>query len=125
MIVPKGKIVNATEDDVARFYGPIEFTGKWVARALRKGPLVAGFGGLIETEEGVWFAFLEVPMHERKPSVYRHILEALTAARRQGAKVFKATCDTSIPGAEKLMIRLGFKQTEDEINGKAVWEWQV
>lgn len=125
MIKPSSEIVPATDDDIARFYGGIEFTGKWVAKALRKGKLVSGFGGLIETEDGVWFAFFEVPAHERKPILFRHILEAFEAAKAQGAKVFKATCDTSIPGAEKLMRRLGFAPTEDEINGKVVWAWQV
>lgn len=125
MILPRGEIVDATEDDVARFYGPIEFSGKWIAKALRKGSLVSAFAGLIETEDGVWFAFFEVPAHERKPILYRHILAAVEAAKAQGARVLKATCDTSIPGAERLMVRLGFEPTQDEINGKVVWAWQV
>lgn len=121
MIRPASEIVPATDDDIARFYGGIEFTGKWFAKAMRRGSLVSGFGGMIETEDGVWFAFLEVPAHERKPILYRHIRDAFDRVKGQGAKVIKATCDTTIPNAEKLMVRLGFRPTDEELNGKVVW----
>lgn len=125
MLKPKGEILPATEDDIARFYGAIEFHSQWAARALRKGSLVAGVGGLLEIENGVWFAFFEVPAHERRPSVYRHILAAFNEAKEKGARTVKAHCSTGIPRAKELMERLGFTPTDEMINGKVVWACQV
>lgn len=118
------EIVQATEDEFARFYHGMQVTGRWVGRAMRKGRLIAGFGGLIETKDGEWFAFFEVPAHERKPSLLRHIRAAFADAKGQGAKVIKATCDTSIPRAEALMKHLGFEPTEEQIDDKVVWAWR-
>ncbi|WP_017275774.1 hypothetical protein U8C32_02540 [Sinorhizobium medicae] len=115
------KIIPATDIDFARYYGGVEVTGRWVGRAMWRGRMIAGFGGLIETDAGEWFAFLEVPREERKPHVFRHVLAAISEAREQGAKVIKATCDTSIPRAEALMNHLGFEPTEETHEGKAVW----
>lgn len=115
------EIVTATEDEFARFYHGMQVTGRWVGRAMKKGRLIAGFGGLIETGEGEWIAFFEVPSHERKPSVLRHIKAAFNEAKEQGAKVIKATCDTSIPRAEALMKHLGFERTEEEHEGRVIW----
>lgn len=119
------EIVPATEDEFARFYHGMQVTGRWVGRAMMKGRLIAGFGGLIETGEGEWVAFFEVPAHERKPSVFRHIKAAFAEAREQGAKVIKATCDTSIPRAEALMRHLGFEPTDETLDGKELWVCQV
>ena len=119
------EIVPATDDDFARFYGGQQVTGKWVARAMRRGRLIAGFGGLIELDGGEWLAFFEVPAAERKPSLLRHIKAAFAEAREQGAKVIKATCDTRIPRAESLMRHLGFEPTEEQHEGREVWVCQV
>lgn len=118
------KIAWATEDDVARYYGGIEFRARWIGKSMRRGLLVAGFGALIETSDGEWVAFLEVPETERRPSLYRHVLEAFERAKEQGAKVIKASCDTSIPRAEDLMRRLGFEPTDETVNEKVLWKWQ-
>lgn len=115
------EIVTATEDEFARFYHGMQVNGRWVGKAMKKGRLIAGFGGLIETEEGHWLAFFEVPAHERKPSLLRHIKAAFAEAQAQGAKVIKATCDTSIPRAEALMTHLGFEKTDDEHEGRVIW----
>lgn len=117
------EIVPATDDDVARFYGGIQFTSRWTARAMRKGRLVAGFGGLIEIEPGVWAGFLEVPAHERRPSLYRHVIEVLNDAKAQGATVIKTWCDDSIPRAPEMMKKLGFKPTDEMTDDKVVWAW--
>ncbi|MGV2099055.1 hypothetical protein [Rhizobium sp. 21-4511-3d] len=125
MLNPRGEIVTATEDDIARFYGAIEFQSQWAARVLRKGSFVAGFGGLIEIEDGTWFAFFEVPAHLRKPSVYRHIVSAFNEAKAKGARIVKAHCNSAIPRAKELMERLGFEPTDEMINGKVVWACRV
>ncbi|MDW9772551.1 hypothetical protein GOA89_11560 [Sinorhizobium meliloti] len=118
------EIIQADEDHFARFYHGMQVTGRWIGRAMVKGRLVAGFGGLIETEAGEWIAFFEVPEHERKPSVLRHIKAAFAEAKEQGAKVIKATCDTSIPRAEALMRHLGFEPTDETLDDKVVWAWR-
>lgn len=118
------RIAWATEEDVARYYGGIEIRARWVGKSMRRGLLIAGFGGAIETSEGEWFAFLEIPGSERKPSLYRHVLEGFERVKEQGATVIKALCDTSIPRAEELMRRLGFQPTDETIDGKVLWKWQ-
>ena len=118
------KIDWATDEDVARYYGGIEFLGRWVGKSLRRGMAVAGFGALLEEKEGVWFAFLEVPASERKPSIYRHVLEAFNKVKELEPKVIKATCDNSIPRAGELMKRLGFEPSDEKINGREVWIWR-
>jgi hypothetical protein len=114
----------ATEDDIHRFYGGIEFKTGWHGRVMRKGRLVAAFGGALESEEpGVWYGFLEVPRHLRRPALLRHALSVLNEAKASGAKVIRAVCDENIPRAREFMLRLGFKPTDETIDDKAVWEW--
>lgn len=120
-----GDVVRATDDEFARFYGCMQVTGKWVGRAIKRGRLVAAFGGMIEVSDGEWVAFLEVPQHERRPSLFRHILAVFDEARASGATVIKATCDMRIPRAEALMLKLGFEQTQEEHDGRAVWVCRV
>lgn len=118
-----GDIRPADDVDFARFYGGVRVTGRWIGRALWRRRLVAGFGCIIETAEGEWMAFLEVPAADRKPHVFRHVLQVLNEAKGKGARVIKATCDTSIPRAEALMKKLGFEPTEETLDGKVVWAW--
>ena len=118
------EITPASDDDFARFFGGIQVNGRWVGRAMRRGRLIAGFGGLIEQQDGEWFAFLEVPAEERKPHVYRHVLAAFADAKEQGAARITAWCDMSIPGALRLMQRLGFKKTDEMMNDNEVWAWE-
>lgn len=119
----KPTVSAATEDDIARFYGGIEFSAPWHAKAMRKGRIVAGMGGVIEMEPGVWLGFLEVPAHARSPSLFRHVKDVLEQARASGAIKVKTWCDDSIPRAEAMMRRLGFQPTDEKIDGKVVWEW--
>lgn len=121
----KPVIVPATDEEFSRFYGGMQVNGKWIGRAVKRGRLVSAFGGLIETAEGEWVAFLDVPSHERRPSLYRHVRAAFDEAKEQGARVIKATCDTNIPRAEALMKHLGFEPTDEMIDNKAVWRWQL
>lgn len=115
----------ATDEDVARFYGGIEFKGGWHAKVARKGKLVAAFGGVLESsEEGIWYGFMDIPKHIRKPTLYRHTLAILRDAKASGAKVIRAACDTDIPRALEFMERLGFVPTEDKTDdGKVMFEW--
>lgn len=117
-------IEKATDDDIARFYGGIQFDAQWHAKAMRKGRLVAGMGGVLEIEPGVWVGFLEVPAHERRPSLYRHVIDMLNAAKESGAVKIKTWCDDSIPRAEAMMRKLGFVPTDETIDDKVVWVWE-
>ena len=113
-------VVDATDDDVARFYRSIQFHGDWTARCIRKGRLVAAMGGVMEIEPGVWFGFIDLPAHLRGPMLYRHTVKVLNEAKAKGARVIRAVCDTDIPRAEAFMRRLGFRPTDE-----GVWEWEA
>lgn len=114
----------ATDEDLARFYGGITFTSPWTGRAIRRGRLIAGFGGAVEVESGVWVAFLDVPAHMRKPSLYRHVRAGMTEIVERGGHTIRAAVDDSIPQALNFMVRLGFKPTDEQIDGRAVFEWR-
>lgn len=124
-ISPHATIVDATDEDVARFYGPIEINANHVVKAMRRGDLVAGLGGLIEIEPGTWHAFFEVPAHLRSPWVFRHIRAAFDEATERGATTIRAFCDTRIPGAERLMRHLGFQPIDETLEDKVYWQWQL
>lgn len=119
------EIVPATDDDLARASGGMQFSSRWIGKAMHKGRLVAAIGGVFEVEEGVWFGFLELPSHVRRPSVYRHVKGVLAQAVEQGATTIRATCDMHIPRAEEMMRRLGFEPTDEELNGKVIWTCQA
>jgi hypothetical protein len=118
------EIRDADDIDFARFYGGYQVTSRAICKGLWRRRLLAGFGGMIETGDGEWFAFLEVPSEERRPSLFRHVLKTFAEAKDKGAVVIKAACDTKIPRAEALMTKLGFKPTNEELDGKAIWEWR-
>jgi hypothetical protein len=120
-ISPKPEILPATEDDIARFYGGIQFSSRWVGKAMHKGSLVAGVGGAFEVDDGIWYGFLEIPISGRPWSVYRHTLRLIDDVRSAGASVIKATCDTRVPRAKEFMGRLGFVPTDEKRNNEVVW----
>ena len=113
----------ADDIDFARFYGGVQVTAQWIGRAFWRRRLLAGFGCVIETAEGEWMAFLELPTEARKPFIFRHILKVMAEVKKRGARTIRATCDTSIPRAEALLVKLGFKPTEQTLDGKVVWQW--
>lgn len=114
----------ATDEDIARFYGGITFTAPWTGRAIRRGKLIAGFGGAIETESGCWMAFLDVPAHIRRPTLYRHVRAGMAEIAAMGGHTIRAAVDDSIPKAKTFLDRLGFMPTDDEIDGRTVYEWR-
>src|SRR6478609_8351009 len=115
------RIQEATDDDIARASGGMQFTGQWVAKTIKRGRLVDAVGGAFEIEDGVWFGFLELPERYRAPSVFRHVRAVMTEARGRGATTIKATCDLRIPRAKEMMVWLGFEPTDEIINGEVVW----
>lgn len=114
----------ATDEDLARFYSGITFTVPWAGKVMRRGRLVTAFGGAAEQEEGVWLAFLDVPAHMRRPSLYRHARAFLAELKGRGARVIRASVDDDIPRAFDFMDRLGFRPTDDTIDGRTVYEWR-
>lgn len=118
------EIVTATDDDVARFYRGVQFTAPWVGKVIRKGKFIAGFGGVMEIGEGLWYAFLDVPAHLRRPMIYRHALGVLDEAKSMGAMKIRAICDTSVTRAEAMLRRIGFEPTDETDGERTVFEWQ-
>ncbi|MGE8105150.1 hypothetical protein ACQKP1_15835 [Allorhizobium sp. NPDC080224] len=115
------EIRSADDEDFARFYGGVQVTSDWVGKGLWKRRKLAAFGCLIDMGDGVWHGFLDLPVGVRRPSLYRHILGALSEAKSKGALTIKAACQTDIPRAKELMERLGFEPTDEEFQGMRVW----
>lgn len=115
------EIRDADDVDFARFFGGVQVTSDWIGKAAWKRRKVEAFGCLIDMGDGVWNAFLDIPLTARRPSMYRHILGVLAKARAKGARVIKAACQADIPRAQELMERLGFEPTEEEFQGMRVW----
>lgn len=114
--------IRAADDvDFARFFGGVQVTSDWIGKAAWKRRKVEAFGCLIDMGDGVWNAFLDIPLSARRPSMYRHILGVLAEAREKGARVIKAACQADIPRAQELMERLGFEPTDEEFQGMRVW----
>lgn len=114
------RVDKATEDDVARFYGGIEFTGDWEGYVIRKGKLIAAFAGIFRNGED-WFAIFEVPAHLRTPTLYRRAKRFLAGK----TEPIKAVCDMRIPRAEEFMTRLGFEPTDEVLDNKVIWKCPV
>lgn len=122
--MPDLVISDATEDDVARWYG-IMFPAEWVGLAGRRGRLVTGFGGIFRGEGG-WYGVMEVSGRDRSPFMYRHAKRILKSAAAKGADVVKAACDEDIPRARVFMERLGFVPTDEKTHdGRVVWQCLV
>ncbi len=120
------KVFLATEDDIIRLYGaPIHFLKRWVGYAYKRNGAVLCIGGVAESEDNVWFGFIENPRGIRFKTMYRYALKLSQYAREMGAVSLKTWCQDDIPRAEEFMKRLGFVKTDEFFEDKVLWSWDL
>ena len=124
MTVVKTVIVEATNNDVRRFYNGY-INRPWQGKAVKKGRIVLGMGGVSVFDDGTIMAFMDLTEQAKTPIVFRHVLQYLNALAKKGAEPVLAAADASVPRAEDFLTRLGFEPTESfDPDGKRIWIWQ-
>lgn len=117
-------LIDATDEHIHRFYGnPLEANGKKFVKAYVRNGAVLGIAGIVEDEKGEWYGFIDNPTGFRKSYFYRTALKMAEIAKNNGAKKLKTICQHDIPRSEEFLTRLGFVETSEEFQGKAIWEW--
>lgn len=83
----------------------------------------AGMGGMYLAQDGRWWAtFLRFPGVTMAKTAHKAALWTLDAAR-VGDITLHAIADQSIEGSEFWLRRLGFRPTEEHIEGHQVYQW--
>lgn len=110
----------ATADDWRAMLG-MEAPAHWIGLACEEGDRLLGIGGAYEGQDGRWWASIAV--REKRPlslmKAAREILETADSARVP----LHAIPDSRIEGAEKFLVRIGFKATGETIEGREVYRW--
>lgn len=124
MTVAKIRIVEATNDDIRRFYGGT-IGRPWQGKVVKKGRIVLGVSGVTVLDDGTIMAFMDLTDRARTPLVFRHVFRYLKSLSARGIGPVLAASDTSIPRAEEFLVRLGFEPTESfDPVGKRIWVCQ-
>ena len=110
------KVRVAENKDFVRLYG-IEPPPKWRGYVGVNGNVIIGMGGIIESEAGNWGFFDAIP-GAKVPVVIHRLAKRLLSEFNDTVNV---VCDTKIANAEKWLLRLGFKQTDEEYGYMKVW----
>jgi hypothetical protein len=108
----------AVRADFVRFVGrpPPE---RWGGMAANIGKLVVGVGGVCLWEDGRWWAFLDAAPVARTPARFHRT--ALRYLRSLDIEELFVACDERFDKASAWLERLGFKETNEEMNGCKVW----
>lgn len=114
------KYVKATDADFARFYGTT-LLNDWSAYCAKEGKTILGFSGYTIADDKAWF-FMDVLERVKRPVMYRYAVRFLKELRESGINNIYAPCDITKPGAVKFLERLGFEETDEELNGWKVWK---
>ena len=111
----------AQEKDFFKFYG-CAYNRKWEAMCLKLGDYVAGIGGYTLDEFNNCYVFIDIgsPL-ARSPILYRRAKRFLDDLSGRDIKKCLALCDTSKPNAERFLLRLGFRPTQQYQSDYRVW----
>jgi len=120
------EIHDADDTDFARFFKTQAPATRWRGKCIRKGDLVKAMAGVVLSDDGRYFAFMELRGAGRFPLVFRRVLRFLenTIEDFEIDEVF-AFCDDRYPRAHQFIERLGFVKTEEEHDQGKVWRWRA
>jgi len=111
---------SATADDWSGMTG-LPIPAHWIGLVYEEDGEALGLGGLCEGEGGRWWAMVQAKAR-RPVALWRAAHEVLATARVVGVEVF-AIADTRIHGAEAFLLRIGFKPTDEIIEGHRILKW--
>ena len=111
----------ATADDYEAITG-LPAPGEWFGLVEAKPHLVEGIGLVYRDVEGAWWVtFKRCPFVRKIKTAHAGAKQLLQMARDRGL-VVHAIPDPEVDGADRWMVRLGFRRTERTIGGLAVWD---
>ena len=114
---------DATHIDAQRYYGG-NLANPWQGKAVKRGRLVMGIGGVAVLDDGTFMAFLDLAESAKKPMVFRHVWRFLKELEKKGIGPVFAASDISVPRAEEFLKRLGFVATKSlSAKGERIWVW--
>lgn len=91
--------------------------------AARDGIKTVAIGGVLFDEGGRAWTFLDFLPGRRGPWLYRYARKTLEIARELALESVSAVRDEQFSSSERLLTRLGFRRTDETIDGKEVWIW--
>lgn len=109
----------ASEADFRRFHGR-EAPGIWLG-------MIDGdraFGSVVWDDKGRAWGFVDVRGPVSAVTLHRGAKRLLAALAQAGEREVRVFCDTTTPGAERWLRRLGFAPAETH-EGREVWLWRV
>jgi hypothetical protein len=113
----------ATADDYYIYTGrpaPSDWTG---LVGLSDSGVIEGMGGMVRDTDGRWWAFFSrLPGVSAKVSMHRAAVLTLQAARRSQT-VLHALASPGIDGAERWLLWLGFRPTEEFYQGQRIYTY--
>jgi hypothetical protein len=93
----------------------------WFGLVEASNYLIEGMGAIYRDMCGRWwFAFQRVPFAGKIKTAHKAAKVLLNEAAERGIEV-RAIADPRIDGSQLWIERLGFKKTDEEIEGHAVW----
>lgn len=95
----------------------------WIGLVCEEGGARVGIGGIYEGVDGRWWASIKAGAR-RPVALWRAARDVLEAAGNAGVAVH-ALADDRIEGAERFLMRIGFRPTDEMIEGYRVLKWTL
>lgn len=107
----------ATNSDFIRFYG-IQPPDTWGGLAAVRDRLVLGVAGVL-LRDGNYWGFVDAAPSVRSPARFHR--RALRYLQQLAVDEVRVQCDDRFARARTWLARLGFIETDEELNGCKVW----
>jgi hypothetical protein len=117
----KVTVRRATKDDFVRIYGrhppPV-----WEAYVGDDGILLVAISGVVQQDNGLWVAFLDVmPGTLRPKQMFSTTKRMLKEMKERDNRTIYALPDPNIRSAGRYMKHLGFFRTKRKAEGRKIW----
>jgi hypothetical protein len=110
----------ATDDDWYVFTGQTP-PKAWFGYVYENDFMILGLGGFFSSLDGRWWmTFRRAPGARQTKSAHTAALRLVALAAEAGITLH-ALADDRVDGAQKWIERLGFRATEEQIEGYTVW----
>lgn len=113
-----------TREEFARFCG-MEIRHEFWGYAARDGVKTIALGGVLKSEDGKWWGFLDQLPTRHGGYLYRHAIHVLKRAAEEGISEVYVLRDPGKTTSQRLLERLGFEPTGEMQNEFEVWKWLI